>query len=227
MLAALRAALLACLILGLSTALADPPRVKQDPVARFMREASRLSQLSPDEAAWRASDRAEPYHLRSELLAETMALVQRYPGRVHPERVGRTSQGRSIWGYRVSDPGTPTTRKFLVFANIHALEWISTEVALAFLEDIARRPPPGVEILVIPILNVDGRLRAEADLVAGDDRAYRRANARGVDLNRDFAVHTDSHAIWRKLIPGYYRMPAKPLSEPASTPWEHRVGTPR
>lgn len=191
-----------------------PPRIVEEaPDADFLRESGRLAQLSPEETGWRAGD-PEPYHLRAEILAETRALVERYPGRVTPQRVGRTSQGRSIWGYRVSDPGTPAQRKLLVFANIHAMEWISTEVALAFLQDVVERPPPGVEIMVIPVLNVDGRLRAEEDLVAGEDREYRRANARGVDLNRNFAVHTQPRAIWRKLIPGYYSMPPAPLSEP-------------
>lgn len=175
--------------------------------------AAAPEESAPEESA-AGEDLARGYHRREEVDAAGAALAARWPGRVRVERVGNTAQGRPILGYRVRDPGAPVGRKLLVFANIHALEWISTEVALALLEDVARRPPPGVEVLVIPMLNVDGRLQVEADLGAGRTRAYRRANAQGVDLNRDFAVNRDAPAIWRHLIPGYYAVPPQPLSEP-------------
>lgn len=198
----------------LAALLAASPAAAAPPADDFLTEATRQSALSPEEAAWRASETAEPYVLRAEALARALDLVQRYPGRVVPERIGRTVQGRSIWGFRVADPSVPVQRSMLVFASIHALEWISTEVALAFLEQSAERPPPGVELFIVPILNVDGRARAERDMLEGDRRAYRRANGNGVDLNRNFSVHTEPRAIWRHVIPGYYSMPETPLSEP-------------
>lgn len=185
----------------------------EHPHADFLREAARQAEPSAEAAAWRSGEAAEPYHLEAEVLAAAAALVERWPGRVTPERVGRSSQGRSIWGFRVSDPGVPVQRKLLVFANIHAMEWISTEVALAFLEELAASPPPGVEVMVLPMLNVDGRQRVEGDLFAGEER-FRRSNARGVDLNRNFAVHTEPRAVWRHILPGRYQVPPEPLSEP-------------
>lgn len=202
--------LLPALLLA-AAALAAAP---DPPEADFLREARRQSLLSPEEAAYRETSTAEPYALRAEVLGRTLELVQRYPGRVMPERLGRTVQGRSIWGFRVRDPSVPVQRTMLVFASIHALEWISTEVALAFLEQSAERPLPGVELMIVPILNVDGRARSEEDLLEGRTRAYRRANANGVDLNRNFSVHTEPRAIWRHVVPGYYETAQTPLSEP-------------
>lgn len=155
------------------------------------------------------------YHYASDLHRAIAPLVEARPGIVRPFEVGRTVEHRPIWGFRVSNPGRPITRKVLVFAQIHALEWIPTEVAVAFLGDIVAAPPPGVEVTVIPSLNPDGRAKVEADLLAGHNK-YRRGNADNVDLNRDFAVNREAKAIWRHLIPGRYATSPAPLSQPES-----------
>ncbi len=154
------------------------------------------------------------YLRAEEVQARAQDLAERLPGRVQALALGESVESRPITAYRVADPGTPVRRSMLVFAGIHALEWISTEVALAFLDEVARRPPPGVELVVLPLLNVDGRARVEGDLDQGRLDRYRRANAHGVDLNRNFAVHTEPRAIWRHLLPAWYRVPETPLSEP-------------
>jgi hypothetical protein len=131
------------------------------------------------------------------------------------ERIGTTVNARPIWAFHVQDPAVPVHRKVLVFANIHALEWISAEVAFQLLDDLVEVPPPGVKVTVVPVLNVDGRIRVERDLRAGRN-VYRRYNAHGVDLNRDFAVNHDPIAIWQHLIPGYYWSTKERLSQPES-----------
>ena len=80
---------------------------------------------------------------------------------------------------------------------------------------MVRRPPPGVAITVVPVLNVDGRLKVEADLRNGDD-LYRRGNSPNVDLNRDFAVNREARAVWRHLLPRRYVTSPAPLSQPES-----------
>jgi hypothetical protein len=146
---------------------------------------------------------------------EIKPLVIERPGVVRPFVLGHSVERRPIWGFRVSRPGTEIHTKVLVFAGIHALEWISTEAATAFLTDVARLTPRGVETVVVPLLNPDGREKVEQDLMAGRVR-YRRGNARNVDLNRDFAVNRPARAIWRHLIPAYYRSTKAPLSQPES-----------
>ncbi|MDP2313306.1 MAG: M14 family metallopeptidase [Pseudomonadota bacterium] len=160
------------------------------------------------------------YQYAAELHHAIAPLVAERPGAVRPFVVGMTGQDRPIWGFRISAPGdTPTQdaprKKLLVFANIHALEWVPSEIAVAFLTEIARDPPKGVEITVIPSLNPDGRAKVEADLLAGEN-TYRRGNGANVDLNRDFPVNREAKAVWRHLIPGRYATSPAPLSQPES-----------
>lgn len=131
------------------------------------------------------------------------------------EEIGRSTWGAPIWAVHVKRPGTTPSRRVLVFAGIHALEWISSEVAFDLLESLIEHPPADVSVTVIPLLNPDGRSKVEKDLLAGQN-AYRRGNGANVDLNRDFAVHADARAIWRHVIPGYYAHSDVPLSQPES-----------
>ncbi len=153
------------------------------------------------------------YHFAAELYAAIAPWVAERPGVVAPFELGRTRENAPIWGFRLRDPAVPVRGRLLVFANLHALEWVPSEVALAFLEDFAGAPIAGVEVVVVPSVNRDGRARVERDLLA-DRRVYRRGNAAGVDLNRDFAHHRESPAIWKLLIPRRYAVSPSSLSQP-------------
>lgn len=173
-------------MIGLAWALAAPG---VDPVA------------APDGYRW-----MEPAF---EALAERAELQ---PARLHTELLGLTASGSPIWAFHVA-PLRPARRKILVFAGIHALEWISTEVALDFLDEVLDVPLEDIEVTVIPVLNPDGRNRVEHDLREGHNR-YRRGNWNGVDLNRDFAVNTEARAVWKAILPAYYAHSDTPLSQP-------------
>lgn len=179
-----------------------------------------MAAFALDYVAWSADQvrvaHPEPaYHFAAELHAEVAPLVAARPGVIRPFVVGETVDRAPIWGFRVSDPTDTPQKKLLVFANIHALEWVPSEIALTFLKEIALDPPRGVEITVILSLNPDGRAKVEADLLAGRN-AYRRGNEENVDLNRDFAVNRDARAIWRHVIPKRYATSPAPLSQPES-----------
>lgn len=160
-------------------------------------------------------DHAEAYRFVPALHRAIAPLARDQPGRIQPFIVGHSVERRPIWGFRIRRPETPSHTKVLVFAGIHALEWITSETAVEFIEDTVALPPKGVEIIVVPLLNPDGRSRAENDRLEGANR-YRRSNARGVDLNRDFAINTEPKAIWKAIIPGYYSRSETPLSQPES-----------
>jgi hypothetical protein len=165
----------------------------------------------------------ESYRFRREIYGQLAELARERPGVVEPFRVGETIEHRPIWGFRVHSPGTDPKVKVLVFAGIHALEWIGSEVATTFLLEMGASPPPGVELTVIPLLNVDGRARTEADLLAGEN-IYRRGNANHVDLNRDFEVNREAKAFWRHIVPAYYRTSPGPLSQPESRALDRLAG---
>ncbi|MCP4804997.1 MAG: hypothetical protein GY913_17030 [Proteobacteria bacterium] len=161
-------------------------------------------------------ERAAGWDFSSELWLRVDALVDEHPGHIEPFVVGRSVEKRAIWGFRVVDPTVEAERELLVIAQLHALEWIGAEVAVAYLEEIVPTPPPGVAVTVIPIVNPDGRWRAEQDLLNDQVDTYRRANANGVDLNRDWAVHRESDVIWSRLpfSKKYYYSSPEPLSQP-------------
>lgn len=166
------------------------------------------------------------YRFAADVAAELVPEVSARPGVVAPFLVGRSVEDRPIWGFRLRDPGTPVRGKMLVFANIHALEWVPTEAATAFIHDFAANPIAGVELVVIPSLNVDGRDRVEHDLLEGKN-VYRRGNARQVDLNRDFPVNRESNAVWKALIPARYTVSPGALSQPESVALDHLAATER
>ncbi|MEZ4317397.1 MAG: M14 family metallopeptidase [Myxococcota bacterium] len=158
---------------------------------------------------------AEGYRFTGDLFAHLARRAAERPGVVTVESIGESVRGEPIWAFHVQRPGPEAPQKALVFAGIHALEWISTEVAVDLLDELIEAPPDGVRVTVIPLLNPDGRDRVEQDLMSGENR-YRRGNGANIDLNRDFAVNTEVRAVWSALIPGYYSHSAVPLSQPES-----------
>ena len=120
------------------------------------------------------------------------------PPQSRPEAVvlGHSVQGRPLVLYRFSRWGGGT----LVIGGIHGSEPTSAEVAERLVALLARHPdgwddPP---VAVLPRANPDGLARGT------------RANAAGVDLNRNFAT-----ANWRGRRPGHANYGGtRPESEP-------------
>jgi hypothetical protein len=147
---------------------------------------------------------AENYRFTGDFFVTIAKEAARKPAAVRIEEIGETVGYRPIWAFHVSEPGVPIERKILVFAGIHALEWISTEVAVDLLREVIRHPPRGVQVTVIVLLNPDGRAKVERDLIENLN-IYRRGNGPEVDLNRNFSHNREAKAFWRHIIPGYYK----------------------
>jgi hypothetical protein len=147
---------------------------------------------------------AESYRFTGDFFPTLARDAIRKPAAVEIEEIGQSVGRRPIWAFHVSEPGIPVRQQVLIFAGIHALEWISTEVAVDILSELIRYPPRGVRVTVIPLLNPDGRAKVELDLIAGRN-TYRRGNGPEVDLNRNFAQNREAKAIWRHILPGYYQ----------------------
>lgn len=113
-----------------------------------------------------------------------------------PDSLAVTVEGRPI--PLVHLQGEAPEVRVLVVANIHAGEVEGKEAMLALLRDWKRNPPAwatALHLAVVPNFNPDGN-----DRVAVDHRPFQlgpdggmgtRANAQGLDLNRDF-VKLDS-----------------------------------
>jgi hypothetical protein len=127
---------------------------------------------------------------------------------VHPEQIGTTFSGRTIWAYRLGDndkltfEGIPEPAT-LTNGGIHAREWQTPEVVTGILELFALHENDNhfydylrdnVNMIVIPSLNIDGfmqtqrtpslnYLQSDPDFpdTSPRDGRMRRKNMRGAD----------------------------------------------
>jgi len=99
--------------------------------------------------------------------------------------LGKSSSGdRTVWMVRLADPSnTSTPRRAFILCRQHGDEPVSTEAALALLDDIASGKRPDIAgelkhaaVYIVPMVNPDG-----AD-------AQTRNSGDGADLNRDWGM---------------------------------------
>jgi hypothetical protein len=155
----------------------------------------------------------ENYYFLEDMHKKLLPLVSE--GKMKAFDIGTTVQNRPIWAFEIHKKGFPITRRILIFAAMHAMEWISTESAMQLLLRLSEHPIEGVSFVIIPVVNVDRRLLVEKELREGL-RKYRRHNSNNVDLNRDFEINREATAIWRHIFPYRYATSPAPLSQPES-----------
>lgn len=137
-----------------------------------------------------------------ELIAAWTAL----PG-ARTQEIGRSVGGEPIVAVEIGPRAA--ARATVVLSALHPLEWIGVEAAFAVAERLAAATPIDRRTVFVPVVNVDGYLGVEAALRSGR-RPWRRGNARGVDLNRNWPT---SFRRRRGLL-GLGRSGPAPLSEP-------------
>jgi predicted deacylase len=99
-------------------------------------------------------------------------------------QAGTSVEGRPLRRFEFGNPRGPTA---LLTALVHGIEFIGALALFEFVQRLAG----GSELLrhanlvVLPIVNPDA-LAANTARLAHGRRAFRRGNARGVDLNRNF-----------------------------------------
>jgi len=164
----------------------------------FTFETARFSPPMPASAAPAAGGLNGAYHSSLELETELRLLEAAYPQIAGVREIGRSLEGRPIYGLKVSDnPALDENEPAVLFTGCHhAREWISVEVPLLLgrhlLESYASDPAvrslvDGGEIWIVPLVNPDG---LEYSIhVYRYWRKNRRANSDGsfgVDLNRNY-----------------------------------------
>ncbi len=160
------------------------------------------------------------------------ALKTKYPGTLQVEVIGHTRQNRAIYAARAGDPAA--NKHVLIQASIHAREYMTTLLAMRQLDRLlSSGVPKGVLVHILPMTNPDGvaisqtgEATPEIMAIYEQDRCLEytklplrqylftwKANAAGVDLNRNF------DAQWQRIdttpapSSANYRGPA-PESEP-------------
>ncbi|MDR2514104.1 MAG: SH3 domain-containing protein [Christensenellaceae bacterium] len=143
----------------------------------------------------------------AQMMGDIQALEEQYPGRLRAGSIGQSALGKGIPLLILGEASAKTT--LLVTAGIHGREHMTSLLLMAQIDRMLAEggPPAGVSYHVLPMLNPDGvqisqgremtpALRAiyEADRAAGftslGEKEYLarwKANANGIDLNRNFA----------------------------------------
>jgi len=170
------------------------------------------------EAPTKHPERAKDYLFEAEIMQRMGALAQEWPGLFRAECIGRSVRRHPIWSFHIENPTRENPYTVLVFAQLHALEWLGSEVVVELAQSLSAAAPSGVKVVLVPIVNPDGRARVEKDLLNDRVGIYRRANANGVDLNRDWSANREITSIWSKLpfTRRYYYYSAEPVSQPES-----------
>lgn len=133
---------------------------------------------------------------RAEDVAAFLRACKELPAgdRLHLRAAGTSSQGRELLLVEVRRPAAPPPPlRALLLGNIHggevegkeALQQLAREFAQGEHDDVLAR----CEVWLLPVYNVDGNEAMSTKNRAGQngpDLAGERANAQGLDLNRDF-----------------------------------------
>ena len=178
----------------------------------------------------------------SQMVNDISALASRYPGTVTVKSIGKSADGRDIYDVIVGNPNA--SKKILFQGAIHAREYIVVPLMMQQLEYLAAgftnngtyMTQPLSNILgqvafhFVPMLNPDGVTISQTMQAAyAADKASSRttvsyeeymrrwkANARGVDLNYNFAANWEgiNVSLTHPSANGYKG--TNPLSEPES-----------
>ncbi len=143
---------------------------------------------------------------------ELSSLKRKYPDTLEVEVIGYSRENRAIYAARAGDPAAK--QHVLIQASIHAREHMTTLLVLRQLKRLLERGvPEGSMVHILPMTNPDGvtiseKTEASPELMAIYERdlslAYTelplkqylrtwKANAAGVDLNRNF------DAQWQRI----------------------------
>ncbi len=198
---------------------------------QMMRSAYRIQNQNLDDvfASFKAKGSEGDYHSFAEVQAEIQELAAANSDRVTLQEIGRSYEDRPITAVRIGANDGVERPAAIFMGMIHAREWISTEMAMAFLHNVIHPSADlapvleNVTVYVIPVLNPDGLIWSQTNYKWW--RGNRRVNkdgSIGVDLNRNF---TTGWGIGSSATPGSqtYRG-EKPLSEPESRAFDAFVG---
>lgn len=159
-----------------------------------------------------------PYRSYRETWLRVAAAALAAPGRVSVGAIGASHGGEPLWAVEIDPPGgAPARATTLVIAGIHAMEHVGVATSVALVERAASPASRWRDqrLVVMPIVNPDGFRAVEAGLARGARRFW-RANARGVDLNRNFAVGWDDRYYLARVARRIFAPGPAALSEPES-----------
>ena len=168
------------------------------------------------EAATAIVSTADKKYTYSDLKTDIQQLAKRYPDRLTVQKLGSTADGRFLYALVLGNP--EAEKQIFVTAGMHAREYINCQVTMKMVEYYCQNYTTGkykgqtyerlfdrVSICVMPMVNPDGIAISALGTSAIRDKALRtkvkkmprsgaysnwQANARGVDLNRNYKMYS-------------------------------------
>lgn len=172
------------------------------------------------------------------MIEDLRALESKYPHTIQKKSIGKTKYGRDIWAVKVGN-GNKTV---LIDGTIHAREWVATVIIMKMIETYAQQYEQPLltyegktvkEILddtsiwFVPMLNPDGVELQQHGLASFPVKEHQRfiemnqgredfsswkANADGIDLNRQFPIGWEGTNRSKNRNPTYqYYKGSKPF----------------
>lgn len=203
--------------------------VNQDDIVRFREEGINFRFAQPGQWPKKPlkSGTAGEYHTYDETVSQLHDMASRYPEQARVFSIGRSIEGRDLWGIKISDRVESNEDEPNIFITgcHHAREWISVEIPLRFadylLENYAGDPQvknavDNAQIYIIPIQNPDGlEFSIHTYRLWRKNRRYNQNLDWGVDTNRNYGFmwgyddHGSSPFPYDAAYRGLY-----PFSEP-------------
>ncbi len=158
-----------------------------------------------------------------DMVRDLNKLQEKYPSRARLMSIGTTYDKRQIWAIRIGK--SSAKKKLVIDAAIHAREWKNTQVMMRQTEEILRDYPDFRNrfqktcVYIIPMDNPDGVSISQYGFKAIRNKKLQKlckkigkpkvwkANARGVDLNDNFAAGFSKKRGKKK--PSYMGYPGK------------------
>jgi len=190
-----------------NTPISAPAEESETPSPGF--ETVGVSELGPELVD------AYTHHYSPEILeADLRELAKAYEGQITLGVYGQSAQGRDLNYARIGDG----SKDIIITGGIHAREYMSSVAVMNVLEEFLRIQKTGklygttvlkeYTIWFLPSLNPDGAVISQSGEIVKI-----KANANGVDLNRNFAEGWDDYTGRPDGSIEFYKGPA-PLSEP-------------
>lgn len=168
----------------------------------------------------------EAFHDYAETIAAIDALAQQYPGLVEKIAIGKSLEGRELYGVRISANPAKDSLPTAVFVGCHhAREHLSVEIPLKLAQHLVNNYSRDAriaqllntrEVWIVPMINPDG---AEHDIATGSYRYWRKNrrsngdNTFGIDLNRNYGKGWGGPGSSSSTSSDIYRGPSA-FSEP-------------
>lgn len=180
----------------------SPADAANERVAEIERAREAAGESSVAAGDFPAGD--EAYHTYDEVNAFLRETEKKYPGLAQVFTVGKSSEGRDIYGIKISDNVSQDEEgeaEVLQTCNVHAREHLTTEMCLYMVKDFTenytsderiKNIVDGRVLWFIPMQNPDGSMY---DISGGRYQSWRKTRARnkdgsyGIDGNRNWAYN--------------------------------------